>query len=128
MLCRDANSTRAHLRLTARLDSDEARRARVTTLVDGAVVAEQDHSLGSLAREAAMSRSAFAARFRAAFDRAPMEYLREVRLREAARMLRQSSLPVDTVAGRAGFASRSHFSRTFRELFGQSPSAYRASA
>jgi AraC family transcriptional activator of mtrCDE len=89
---------------------------------------EQDHSLGSLAREAAMSRSAFAARFRAAFDRAPMEYLREVRLREAARMLRQSSLPVDTVAGRAGFASRSHFSRTFRELFGQSPSAYRASA
>lgn len=45
VLCRDANSTRAHLRLTARLDSDEARRARVTTLVDGTVVAEQDHSL-----------------------------------------------------------------------------------
>jgi AraC family transcriptional activator of mtrCDE len=52
--------------------------------------------------------------------------VREVRLREAARMLRQSSLPVDTVAGRTGFASRSHFSRAFRDLFGQSPSAYRS--
>jgi AraC-like DNA-binding protein len=88
---------------------------------------DRDHTLGSLAREAAMSRSAFAARFRAAFDRTPMEYVREVRLREAARLLRQSSLPVDTVAGRTGFASRSHFSRAFRDLFGQSPSAYRTS-
>jgi transcriptional regulator GlxA family with amidase domain len=84
------------------------------------------HSLESLAREAAMSRSAFAARFRASFDRTPMEYVREVRLREAAQMLRSSELPIDVVAGRAGFASRSHFSRAFRDLFGRSPSAYRA--
>jgi beta-mannosidase len=45
VLCRDANDTRAHLRLQARLDSDAARSARITTWVDGAAVAQQDHPL-----------------------------------------------------------------------------------
>ena len=45
VLCRDANASRAHLRLAARLDSDRACRATVATLVDGIVVAEQDHAL-----------------------------------------------------------------------------------
>jgi beta-mannosidase len=45
VLCRDANDTRAHLRLHARLDSDAARPVTVTTYVDDAVMSEQDHSL-----------------------------------------------------------------------------------
>lgn len=45
VLCRDANTTRAHLRLTVSLDADAARTAKVQTLVDGAVVTEQDHPL-----------------------------------------------------------------------------------
>jgi len=51
VLCRDANATRAHLRITTRLDSDAARSARVRTLVDGVVHAEQDHSLAGGANE-----------------------------------------------------------------------------
>lgn len=85
------------------------------------------HTLASLAREAAMSRSAFAARFRAVLRKTPMDYVREVRLREAARLLRRSDLSIDVVAQRAGFASRSHFSRAFRASFGQPPSAWRGS-
>lgn len=53
VLCRDANDTRAHLRAAARLDSDAARSVRVRTLVDGAVLAEQDHSLAKGANEIA---------------------------------------------------------------------------
>lgn len=83
------------------------------------------HTIDSLAREAAMSRSAFAARFRAVVRKTPMDYVREVRLREAARLLRRGDLGIDAVAERAGFASRSHFSRAFRATFGQSPSAWR---
>ena len=45
VLCRDANTTRAHLRIATRLDSDEARTALVTTLVDGVPVASQTHTL-----------------------------------------------------------------------------------
>ena len=47
VLCRDANDTRAHLRLHARLDSDAPRSARVTTWIDGAAVARQDQPLAA---------------------------------------------------------------------------------
>lgn len=53
VLCRDANDTRAHLRIAARLDSDAARPVRVRTLVDGRVLAEQDHSLAKGTNELA---------------------------------------------------------------------------
>jgi beta-mannosidase len=45
VLCRDANDSRAHLRLATRLDSDRACRVQVTTVVDGVVLAEHDHAL-----------------------------------------------------------------------------------
>lgn len=45
VLCRDANDTRAHLRLHARLDADAQRAVVVRTKVDGDIVAEQSRSL-----------------------------------------------------------------------------------
>ncbi|MEN9643528.1 MAG: hypothetical protein RL238_197 [Actinomycetota bacterium] len=45
VLCRDANDTRAHLRLHARLDADAQRSIVVRTVVDGEVVAESARSL-----------------------------------------------------------------------------------
>jgi len=72
-----------------------------------------------------MSRSSFARRFRETFGRSPIEYLRGVRLRHAARLLRGRPPPtVGTVASRVGFASRSHFSRAFKEHFDCPPSDF----
>jgi beta-mannosidase len=45
VLCRDANSARAHLRLHGSLDSDNARLVRLRTLVDGRVHTEVEQSL-----------------------------------------------------------------------------------
>jgi beta-mannosidase len=47
VLCRDADETRAHLRLHARLDSDAARTVRVRTSADGVVVGEAEHPLAA---------------------------------------------------------------------------------
>jgi beta-mannosidase len=47
VLCRDADDTRAHLRLHARLDSDAARTVRVRTSADGVVVGEAEHPLAT---------------------------------------------------------------------------------
>jgi AraC family transcriptional activator of mtrCDE len=87
---------------------------------------EQPYSLEGLAALAGMSRSVFAKRFHQSFDRTPMDYVREVRLRCGARLLLRQELSVDAVAGRVGFASRSHFSRAFQEHFGCSPTVFRA--
>ena len=84
------------------------------------------HTVESLARTAHMSRATFARRFRDAFGTSPMAYVRDVRLREAAAMLRTDPRPsVDRVAREVGFRSRSRFSRAFSARFGVAPSAFR---
>ena len=83
------------------------------------------HSVESLAATAAMSRSAFARAFTDSFGQPPMAYVKMVRLRKAADLLRRTDLTIAAAARRVGYASRSHFSRAFSEVFGTSPSAFR---
>jgi AraC family transcriptional activator of mtrCDE len=83
------------------------------------------HSVDSLAAVAHLGRSAFTERFGATFHRTPMTFVREVRLERADELLRSTTLDVATVAHRTGFASRSHFSRIFRETFGVPPAERR---
>jgi len=86
-----------------------------------------DHSVTGLAKEAAMSRSAFAREFKAAVDLTPMEFVARVRLNVAHRLLLSTGISVEGVATAVGFSSRSHFSRLFREHFGSDPSSFRRS-
>lgn len=86
---------------------------------------EKSHTLDSLADIAAMSRATFVRHFERSFERTPMDYLRDVRLRRAAQLLQVSSMPVDNVAARVGYSSRSHFSRAFHGYYGESPADFR---
>jgi AraC-like DNA-binding protein len=83
------------------------------------------HTLNSLAALAGMSRSRFAHHFMTAYDDSPMSFLQRVRLQGAARLLLSSDMPIKVLAGEVGFASRSHFSRAFRGMFGADPTTYR---
>jgi transcriptional regulator GlxA family with amidase domain len=83
------------------------------------------HSVTSLAKAAAMSRSAFAREFKAALGVTPMEFVTRVRLSLARRMLASTVRPVEAVAAEVGFSSRSHFSRVFSEQYGTDPSTFR---
>ncbi|MFV2062627.1 MAG: helix-turn-helix domain-containing protein [Chloroflexota bacterium] len=87
---------------------------------------ERAHTLDSLADSALMSRSAFAEAFSLRFADSPMAYLRGVRMRRAASLLRGTDMSVEQVAARVGYASRSQFSRAFSSQFGVSPAAYRS--
>lgn len=95
----------------------------ISTMLD---TPEAPHTLQGLADTAGMSRAAFAEQFKQSFDRTAMDFLKEVRLRRAAQLLRCTDLPVKTVAVRVGFDSRSYFSRAFKAFSGQDPAAYRA--
>ncbi len=85
-----------------------------------------DFSLEGLAELAGMSRSGFAAQFSAAFGQPPIDFLRSIRLRRAARLLEKTDLPVALIAGSIGYESRTYFSRAFRAEFSLDPRAYRA--
>jgi len=82
-------------------------------------------SLGDLAAEANLSEFHFARMFRASFGVAPHEWVMQQRLARAQDLLRNTTLPLATVAERCGFASASHFSRRFALQLGASPSCYR---
>lgn len=86
---------------------------------------EEPHCVSSLARLAGMSRSSFTRYFTATYGTSPGNYLQSVRLDQAARLLRRSTMPVKSIAAAVGFASRSHFSQTFRVRFGLDPTAFR---
>jgi len=76
------------------------------------------HTLESLAEAAGMSRSAFAERLGEVFGRTPMTLLHAIRMEQATKLLAGSTLAMEAVARRAGFASRSHFSRASKEHHG----------
>ncbi len=78
-------------------------------------------TVGSLASQAAMSRSAFAARFRELLDQPVMAYLTELRMQLAVDLLHRSDQTVAEVATAVGYESDASFSRVFRRHLGTSP-------
>ncbi|RAP63232.1 AraC family transcriptional regulator [Achromobacter sp. HZ01] len=76
--------------------------------------------LAKMAEIAGMSRSAFAAAFKAATGATPAAYLADWRLSLAASMMR-GGRPVKQVAAELGYASASSLSKAFRQRMGASP-------
>ncbi len=98
-------------RLAAALHAMHARPERPWTVVD-------------LANEAALSRSAFFARFNRIVGLPPMEYLLAWRMALAKQLLRNRNLGVDQVAERVGYGSASTFSVAFARHAGMPPARY----
>lgn len=81
-------------------------------------------TVAQLAKEAALSRSAFFERFRRAVGVAPMEYLLAWRMALAKNLLRRKEGGVAEVAERVGYSSASAFSVAFTRHVGQPPTRY----
>jgi AraC-like DNA-binding protein len=79
----------------------------------------------ALASVAHVSPAHFSRQFRATFGETPHRYLQRRRVERAMELLRETELPVTDVCFDVGFNSLGTFSRTFREIVGESPSAYR---
>ena len=82
-------------------------------------------SVEDLARSAAMSRSAFALRFRELLGQSPASYLAAARMDAAKAILARGDSTVTEVAHRLGYESDAGFSRAFRRHVGASPSQWR---
>lgn len=78
----------------------------------------------SLARTAGMSRSGFAARFKAVVGQSPLDYLTQWRMYCASR-LQQGDLALSEVAHRVGYESAAAFNRVFRRETAMTPRAFR---
>lgn len=81
-------------------------------------------TVAALAREAALSRSAFFERFNRVVGIAPMAYLLAWRMALAKQLLRKKESSVADVAERVGYSSASTFSIAFARHVGQPPMRY----
>src|SRR5919198_2578029 len=81
----------------------------------------------TLARIACVSEAHFIRVFRATFGETPHRYLQRRRVERAMFLLRESDRSVTEICLDVGFTSLGTFSRTFREIVGVSPVAYRRS-
>jgi AraC-like DNA-binding protein len=81
-------------------------------------------TVAELAREAALSRSAFFERFSQAVGAAPMAYLLAWRMALAKDLLRRGACSIAEVAERVGYSSASTFSVAFARHIGQPPARY----
>jgi AraC-like DNA-binding protein len=82
----------------------------------------------ALARVAAVSEAHFIRTFRATFGETPHRYLQRRRVERAMALLRSTDRSVTDVCFAVGFSSLGTFSRTFRDIVGRSPSAFRRHA
>jgi AraC-like DNA-binding protein len=82
-------------------------------------------SAESLAKEVAMSRSAFVDRFTTLIGIPPIRYLTIWRLQTARLGLRETRKPIAQLAEEAGYGSGEAFSRAFKREFGLSPAGWR---
>ena len=84
-------------------------------------------SMPLLAQMEGMSLSQFERRFKSTFHVTPGNFIQQVRIRHACRLLIQTSVSVAEIAVRCGFYDQSHFTRSFRQAMGVSPLKYRKS-
>lgn len=83
-------------------------------------------SVADMARSAGLSKAHFSREFSKTFGEPPHQYLLTRRLERAAALLRTTDWPVARICFAVGLESVGSFTTSFRRLFGQSPTAYRA--
>ncbi len=82
--------------------------------------------ISRLARVSGVSEAHFARSFHQAFGVPPHRYLLTRRIERAKALLRDTDLTVTAIAFDTGWNSLGTFGRTFREVTGESPKAFRA--
>ena len=86
---------------------------------------DRDFAVSELAWHVGLSNSHFHRVFRAEMGMSPAKYLHDLKLCEAERLIRTTVLPVKDILSVVGLTDRSHFLRTFKQVYGLSPSLYR---
>lgn len=84
-------------------------------------------TLENIAASAFLS-SGYASRiFKKQMNISIMDYLLQLRMDEAKKMLRETTLSIDEIASKTGYADSSYFTKVFRKAMGMTPSRYRQS-
>lgn len=88
-------------------------------------IADNPLSSSQLADKLCMSQSQLNRKVKSITGSSTAEYILQMRMERARRLLASTEIPVGEIATRCGFEDQSHFTRSFKAIFGLTPTQYR---
>ena len=102
------------------------KKSTVQTVIDYIMLnPTEEYTSDKLSGMAEVAETTFRRLFKEATGKTATEFIRQVRLTTAARLLLVSNDPVNCIAHDVGFEDANHFTRVFRQAFGMTPGRYR---
>lgn len=114
------NSPFAHTGSIALTKSDEQFLNKLTDIIHKNIANPVFH-VDQLAEELCMSRSSLLRKIKGISGSTPNDFIRLIRLKQAAAILKEGEYKVNEVCFLVGFSSTSYFSKTFQKQFGVLP-------
>jgi signal transduction histidine kinase/ligand-binding sensor domain-containing protein/DNA-binding response OmpR family regulator len=87
-------------------------------------MSDSEFDVDKLVDEVGMSRSAFYRKLKSLTGQSANDFIKTIRLKRAAQILRQNKLTVSEVSYEVGFNDPQYFSKCFHKQFGKTPSQY----
>ena len=89
---------------------------------------DQRFTIEALSKEFLMNPTTLKEVFKSVYGTSIAAHIKEHRLKAAAQLLREGTLPLAEIAAKAGYSSQSKFTAAFKEQFGMLPKEYRKQA
>lgn len=117
------------------IDEDDAEKTNCLTVLDYEFISSikkkveenlenPDFNIEMLCNMLNMSRTSFYNKLKALTDQAPGDYIRLIRLKHAAELLKMGKFTITEVAEKTGFSDAKYFREVFKKHFKVSPSKY----
>jgi AraC-like DNA-binding protein len=103
--------------------NDEQLMERIMKVVNK-YLSDSDFNVEQLTQEVGISRAQLHRKMKEMTGLTTSEFIRNIRLEQAARLLKEQKINITQVAYTVGFSNLAHFSTLFRRHFGVSPSDY----
>ncbi len=87
-------------------------------------IADEHYNVEQLSADLCMSRMTLYRKIQSLTGQKPTEFIRTIRLRRAAELLRENRLTITEISYATGFSSVSYFSRCFRTMYGVAPTQF----
>ena len=88
-------------------------------------IANPTLNVETLANQVGLSRVHIYRKLKELTNMSARDFIKNIRLKQAAALLKERDLTISDVAYATGFATLSHFSASFKELYGMSPTEYK---
>lgn len=88
-------------------------------------LSQPDYTVEQLAKDLCMERTGLYKKLNAMLDKSPSMFMRTIRLRRAAQLIKETQKSMADIAMEVGFSSSSYMSKCFQEEYGCKPSEYK---